>query len=239
MSLIASAAGRALAACPRRRRFAAARRLARAVHPLVRRTAFYKTRTRLDGYREDALRLAIHTMGRLGVEFDPIVTVRGAEAVGAGGAIVISGHFLLNGMFLRWLYERGSRVSVLMAQAPDRPKVIIGTRVPLEVLLPDPMVLVRVRRRVTAGGVVLMDIDALEPGEGRHRVDTPMGPRYVSDAVMRFAERAKLPILFCATRVARGGEVVVSVARPTSSCAASVLREFCHFLVAEARQVER
>jgi hypothetical protein len=175
-------------------------------------------------------------MCRLDVEFDPGLSVRGADAIGAGGALLVSGHFFLNSLLVRWLFDRGHKVTSVMFDPGDRP-TIVGTRVPLDVIRPDRMVLVRIRRRVAAGGVVVMALDSARPLEGGRTVETPAGPRYVSETLPRFAERAGIPILYCATRVAPDGEVVVNVVRPSSSRADVVLDEFCRFLLAETEQI--
>jgi hypothetical protein len=58
------------------------------------------------------------------------------------------------------------------------------------------MMFVRVRRRVAAGGVVLLYIDSELPMEGWHKIDVKYGSLYISDKIMRFAERApSAPVL--------------------------------------------
>jgi hypothetical protein len=232
------ALGGVLSAWPRGRRFAAAQRAARVIRPLLRFRFPSAMQDRyLDGHREWALRCAFASLHQRGGEFAPALTVSGADAIGADGAVFVTGHFRLTGLFIRWLFDRGHRISVVMFRPPARPRVA-GTRVPLDVIRPDAMVFMRIRQRVRNGGVVIIALDQRHPQPGCRRIETPAGERYISDALMRFAERSRIPVLFFSTRVAPTGDVVARVIRPTSSQAAAVFDEFYRFLCFEVDEVE-
>ena len=190
----------------------------------------------LDGYRESALAFMFDKMTLSGIEFDPASTFVGDEPTGPAGAIIISGHFHLNNLYLRLVHDRGKRVNLLMESPPIVPRVV-GTRSPLGIIRPDTMSLVRIRRRVAAGEIVGALVDTTEEREGRPAITTPHGTVFISDEIMRLAERAGLPILFGTTRVAASGKIVMKLIRPSSTRADAVLEEFCQFLRAEIAQV--
>lgn len=221
---------------PRRHRFAIAVWLADRLQPIVRRMLRHLP-PRIDGTREESLRFVCRGARRFDVELDPTLIVRGAENIGAGGAIFISGHFLLNGLFARWLHDQGHRVSAVMRFPPQQP-VIMGTRLPLDVIKADELTFVRIRQRVADGGMVIVDIDDPDPSRRSHLVETRRSPRYVSEAVLKFAEHARIPLLFCATRVTTESEVLTTIARPSMPQSEIVMKEFCLFLQAEAAQTD-
>ena len=230
--------GGAFALCPRRYRFAAARHLARPLRPLRRLITLYSVRrsgAHRVGYRNDALEHTINSLCKSEIEFDLMMNVQGSEAVSEGGAIFISAHTGLSTLFVRWLSDRGHQVSVVTKR---KNRKIPGSLDPLDVIRPDTMMLVRVRQRVAAGRVVLLYVDSEHPIEGWHKIEVKYGPLYISDKVMRFAERARIPILFCATRVMADGQVGSRIVRPSSTSAAVVFDEFCQFLREEIDQTD-
>jgi hypothetical protein len=171
-----------------------------------------------------------------GIEFEPDFTVLGDEAIGPCGMILISGHFHLNHLFLRLLYDRGKRVNLVMASPPKEPN-IWGTRTPLAIIRPDRMSLVRIRHRVTAGEIVGGLVDTVEQREGRHTITTPHETVFISEKIFRLAERAGLPILFGTTRITASGEIIIKLLRPSSTRADAMVEEFCQFLRSEIVQV--
>ncbi|HYE73416.1 MAG TPA: hypothetical protein VEF04_08795 [Blastocatellia bacterium] len=236
--ILATLVGFGFKLCPRQWRFPLAQRFARVFQSLLRRTSQYTNRdTQLDGYCEEALRLTLYTMKRLDVEYDPHITVLGAEAI-KRGSLIISLHFYLNPLFVRWLMDAGYQVSQVAASIPDQPKYA-GSQLPGDALKSDAKVFFGIRRRVAAGGVVVIYLDHPRPLNNGRIVETPVGPRYVSDAALKFAERFQIPVLFCSTRMTEQGQIVTRVIRPSSHHAAGLLDEYCNFVSAEARQVER
>ena len=243
LNVIARGAGTALGAgfalCPRPYRFAAARHLAVPLRPLRRlitRYSTWKGAVHRLGYRNHALQCTLDSLYNAGIEFDQTLTVQGADSIGAGGAILVSAHFGLSLLFVRWLYDHGYRVTVVTEQ--QHRKTIPGTRAPIEVLEPDAMVFVRIRQRVASGGLVLVNVDSELPAERRHKIEVKYGPLYVSDNVMQFAERARIPLLYHATRVLADGEIVTRIVRPTATSAAVAFEEFCRFLRDEIEQTD-
>jgi hypothetical protein len=223
----------AVALCPRRTRFSALLHLSRVATPLLRRIAptppFFGN---LDGYREQVIIEALARLTRHGILVEPRLTVKGQAALPAGGAILVSGHFSLNWLFLRWLHDHGARVRAVAPEPPPQSD-FIGTRMPLHFIKADALGLLRIRRWVAAGGVVGIVLDRREGGARWHSVPTVAGPLFVTDMIMRLAERANLPLLFVSTRLTAGDEVEVEVIRPTGTHAAVIFEEFCRFLRAE------
>jgi hypothetical protein len=86
--------------------------------------------------------------------------------------------------------------------------------------------------------MVIIDIDDPDPSRRSRLVETRRCPRYVSDAVIKFAEHAQIPLLFCATRVTTEREVLTNLARPSLPDSSIVLNEFCRFLQEEATQID-
>jgi hypothetical protein len=186
----------------------------------------------LDGELDRTLVLLLDRMARRNVKFDPSLTVLGAEALDSTGAILISGHFFLNNLFLRWLHDRGRRVSIIMTTRPARTR-FIGTDDPMEIIEADSLCLLRARRRVAEGGIVGIPVDCISHLDGTPSIDSPYGKLFLPQNVMRFAERAGIPLLFVATHVTRDGLVVTNLVRPSSTQADSVYQEFCQFMLSQ------
>jgi hypothetical protein len=188
-----------------------------------------------DGPRETALGALYRCMHRFGLPFDPVVTVGGVQPM--GGTLIITAHFGLTGLLLRWLSDCGHEVSVVMYRGPANP-MISGTREPLDVIPTDQLTLVRVRRRLATGRIVIALADGSVSPSRPHRVQSAIGPRGVSDHIMQFAERTRVPILFASTQVGDSGKVLIRLVRPASVHAEELCREFCQFLesVGVARQ---
>jgi hypothetical protein len=223
----------AVALCPRRTRFAALLHLSRVATPLLRRIAPTPPFVgNLDGYREQVILEALARLTRHGILVEPRLTVKGQAALPANGAILVSGHFSLNWLFLRWLHDHGARVRAAAPEPPPQSN-FIGTRTPLNFIKTDTLGLLRIRRWVAAGGVVGVVLDRREGDARWHGVATVAGPLFVTDKIMRLAERADLPLLFVSTRLTAGGEVEVEVIRPAGTHAADTFHEFCHFLRAQ------
>ena len=93
--------------------------------------------------------------------------------------------------------------------------------------------LVRIRARVAAGYLVAAAVDRTEPLAGWHALSTPQRTVFVSDMIMRLAERSAIPLLFAATRMTADGRIVTNFVRPTAARAECMLHEFSRFLRSE------
>jgi hypothetical protein len=234
----ADAAGRAFGLLPRAWRFGAARRIAVLLAPLFRRSPFYAGRpSLLDGAREECLRMMLRTMTRTGVRFAPEVDVRGAELVPPGGALIVSGHFLLNILLSRWLEDRGHPFTAVVG-GPREPMFVSGTPQQLDLIQRKSDVLLAIRGRMARGRKVLLDVDQRIPQEDWPVVDTAAGRLHVSPVAFRFAERVRTPVLFAATRF-DGRRVMMTFARPSGDDAQTMRDDFCAFLRAEVAAIRR
>jgi hypothetical protein len=231
--------GDAFRLLPRSRRFAAARRIALALAPLLRRLPYYRRRpSLLDGPREEALRIVLRSMTRAGVTFDVDAGIHGRELVPDGGMFIVSGHFLLNVMMTRWIHEAG-RHFIAGLGGPREPMFYAGTRVPLDHVFSSPQIFTRVRKKIAARAIVFLTIEVPVPQEGWIAVETAAGTRYVSPATFTFAARTRTPVLYAATYLDERGRLCVFYERPTSEDPETMAREFCAFLQRHAATVRR
>jgi hypothetical protein len=145
--LLAGVAGNAFRLLPRGARYAVAHRIALLIAPILRRTPYYARRpSRLDGYREESLRMMLRVLARSRVRFDPDIDVRGRELFPDTPALIVSGHFLLNGHMTRWMFDAGREMTVVLGR--DRETMYYsGTRRPVAQLIVGPSVLLQMRRR--------------------------------------------------------------------------------------------
>lgn len=238
LRVLATAAGAVLAAVPRRYRFDLARRVGLAVAPLLALTPLYATRpSRLDGPREEAVRLALHLMRRLRVRFDPKVEVKG-DPLPAGAAIVAGAHFGLHQLPARWLFDRGD-VPAVIAYRPNPAVCYIGSDVPIHYLdAANAAVLVQARCRLAEGKKIIVLIDDEHAAPGLMKVDTVAGPRWVSDAIPRFAERIGVPLFFVHTRIEADGRLASEV-RAAPRKAEEAFAAWCEQLVRDAAGIRR
>jgi hypothetical protein len=237
--IFAAAAGHAFRLFPQRVRYAVALRIALLLAPLLRRSPFYARRpSRLDGYREESLRLVLRTMTRSRVRFDPDIEVRGRELFPAGPALIVSGHFLLDVHMTRWLFDAGRDLTVVLGGERE-PMYYSGTLRPLERILVGPSVLLQMRSRLAEGSSVFIDIESGRMNDGWIPVDTAAGTRWTSIKPLRFAKRIGVPVIFASTIIDERGRMVVTYVRPSSDDPEVMLREFGEFLRAEAARVAR
>ncbi|HYO79393.1 MAG TPA: hypothetical protein VE010_23205 [Thermoanaerobaculia bacterium] len=235
--MLATLTGAAFGLVPRRHRFAVARKLALAAAPLLRASRHYQRRgSPLDGYREEAVRLALHAMRRLRITFDPSLRMRGA-ALPDGPAIIASGHFLLNFVMLRWIFDQGG-APAMIANQPDPLVCYAGTTTRIDTLQAARGVLLTARQRLAAGRKVMVMIDDHNPAPGYVQVETAAGFRYVSPVIHRFAERLNVPLYFANVYVDSHGELAAELrALPREADAA--FEASCRYLTEDAARIER
>lgn len=217
----------AMWAAPRRYRFRAAVAFARAFAPLARRTIWYReqSRLRIDGPREVALHHALSIMSHSGALFDLDLRVEGAEkldaAIGRGrGVLIISPHALLSLSLFRYLYDTG-RVPAIVSMAPFAH--IYGTRLLARAVQPSPVFMIGLRGVLREGGIVCAMIDCGRPGGARTvEFQTPEGPMYVSDALIRLAKRCDASVVFTSVRTDERRGVVLTFGEPEGGAEAGV-----------------
>lgn len=235
---LATLTGVAFTLLPRPHRFRVAKRIALTLAPLLRISRFYERRgSLLDGHREEAVRLAVHAMRRLRIAYDPMIRVDGATPP-EGAAIIACGHFLLNNLMLRWLLDRGDPV-VMIANSPDPVLCYSGTAEPIDTIdSSGPVPLVRARRRLAGGAKIMVMIDDENAEPAYVRVDTAVGPRYLSAAIPRLAERVDVPVFFGNLRVDASGELVFDL-RALPRSAPEAFEACCRYLVEDAARIQR
>ncbi|HYE74273.1 MAG TPA: hypothetical protein VEF04_13125 [Blastocatellia bacterium] len=223
--------------CPRKWRFPLAIRLSIILGQLVRRSTLYRPAAgSLLGFRDHTLRIILDRLIRQGIEFDFVLTVRGAEHLSAEGIILVSGHIYLNLLFMRWLQDHGRRISLVMANPEDRTP-LIDKCIP-SLIKADAWCLNRIRRHVAEGEIVAVALDSPKPGKDAHKIDALNAPVFISSSIFQFAERARIPILYFATHLTPKGEVVTNIVNPSSPQATIATDELCLFLNSYLNQID-
>ena len=214
-------AARALKAVPQHYRFDAARVLARAVEPVLRRTTLYRTwPTRLDGVRELALYGVMTLMDRQRVPFDPPLRVPGVELLHddirrGRGVLVLGLHQSLATLFPRYLHDIGC-TPLIVAASTAFP--IVGAAKSAPALQGSASLLLRVKSQLRSGGVVCAMLDVT--GRETVQTETAVGHIGLNHAWMRLAWRCQASILFVWTHVERK-RIVITLSRPTYAPGAS------------------
>ncbi|MBK5258717.1 MAG: hypothetical protein JJE51_03930 [Thermoanaerobaculia bacterium] len=223
-------------ATPRTYRFHVARLFARLSWRVYRVVVYSNRRPPfLDGSREDVFRVMLRIMDRLGVVFDPVLTVRGAELVPPGAAVFLSGHFMLNSLWARWVVDSGHRLAIIATNTETR---LLGTPRKSDILS-GPAVLVAARSRLLSGCKVHCAVDTGDERPEWQRIETAEGTRWISDAMPRLAERLRVPVLFVCTRVDRNWNVVVTIEKASSVETEAVTHEFRSFFLGQLAQMQR
>lgn len=174
-------------------------------------------------------------MRRLGIGFDPELRVEGPE-LPPGAAILATAHFLLLPLLARRLLDRDAPPVVVAAYPHRLP--FVGTNVPVEYLVPNPNILVQMRQKFGEGKKIFIMIEEPNPHEGWLRVETVAGTRFVSDALLRFAEKIDVPVFFGAIHAGRDGMPEARIeAAPRR--ADEALQAYVAFLVRETAAVRR
>jgi hypothetical protein len=210
---VLSTAGLALALAfrllPKRARFRAAVLLARWLEPLFARTRAFAERARLrtDDPREISLDLLLMMLTRHGTTFDPLLEVEGLEHLGSpgGGPVLIaSTHAMLGMIFVRWLEGRGYRTVTISAYPFRFP----GTRAQAPVVIPSPGLFLEIRQLFRSGRTVIAALDRAAPERRNTRVETAAGPILISEALMEFAMRRGVRIVFMTTLMDSSARIV-------------------------------
>lgn len=208
---LALALGRALALLPRRLRFRAVIVVARFTAPAaIALLSLTRYRGLTTGRVDTTVRVLCRAMIAAGTRFDPDVRYDGPEDL--SGALLVSGHFPLNALVTRCLFDRGTPPAVVK-RFPLSDPCYWGTSVRDEVFDPSPAVLLKVRRALAEGRPVFIDIDTMEDVKRGFRTATPYGVLSISTAVFDFARRLQIPLYFACGRSERRGSPLVYIRR--------------------------
>jgi hypothetical protein len=165
--------------CPRSSRFRLAQNLATAAEFLPRRGWYggdgFVPRWRLDGPRELAFYYVLCRMYRQGRRFDPMLSVIGGDLFDglAGGALLLTGHFVLNPLFFRWLSDRGRDVVVVTRRTGENGyRRVYRSDQLAEVVPADALAFVQIQRRLAEGKLVCYMADTPGAGRGRRNATT-------------------------------------------------------------------
>ena len=211
-------------------RFKLALRLARWGGPLIKAAGYFPMPAFASGnYREFLTAGFLQSLTNRGAEFDAVIEVRGAELIPEKGAILLSGHFYLNFVFLRWLHDNERAHSVFLATGTDR-WPILGTNTELKRLLPGNISLVRVKQLLSEGEIVIAAIDDCEHHPNWTKLEIAGREIYISDALIRFAERSGTPVFFFDTYFESNYKIVTEIVRPSLAEHATIVDDFEPFI---------
>jgi hypothetical protein len=222
---------------PRRRRFRAAVLLARALEPLLRKTAQFRLQAKsgLDGPHEIAANLVLRSLTRHGIEFDPDLAVRGWDEFARAcreqrGVLLAAPHMALMLFILRLCHDyRISMLGIMTA-----PELIYGTRVMAATIAPSPTFLVKARNTLRGGGLVVALLDLSEHRPRRTvEVQTERGPVIVAPALLQIAAACRAQVVFMEMHV-DGYRVAGNIVPAASDSVDGLTREFAEFVSAHA-----
>lgn len=222
---------------PCRKRFGAAMLVANAAVPLVRKTGAYREHHRLgvDGEREIALHLMLHTLTKNGTPFDPIIAVEGYEEFERAhergtGVLVIGPHAALTLLMIRHFYDLGLDPVVI---TPDPSMRVGGTLVTARTVQPSPTFLVRTRSSLRRGDLVCAMPDRAEHhGDRTLEFDTAGGRVIVAPALMHLAARCGAQVVFTEVHV-EGDRLAATFEAPSPNSAGSgeaITKDFIEFV---------
>jgi hypothetical protein len=211
-------------------RFKLALRLARWSEPLIKASGYYPMPAFASGnYREFLTAGILQSMTNHGVEFDPVIEVRGGELIPQDGAIFLSGHFYLSFVFFRWLHDRNTPHSVFLVTGTDEWR-ILGTKTELQRLGRGNVSLVRVRRLLSDGELVIAAIDDCNYHAKWTKLDIPEREVYISEALIKFAHRSDTPIFFFDTYFEGKYGIATDIFHVSLTSRADTVDEFTCFL---------
>ena len=225
---------RSFALLPYRWRFEAMRRLARFSWPvfrLVERSKIFILP--LHNYRDLALKLPLYALIRYNIPFKTSLKISPANLLKANsGVLILTCHLTMNRFFIRWLCDQGRRVSAVTIN--PTPGEYVGWDYPVDGIYPDTKCLFRIRQRIKAGYVVFLPTESLtQTTTHTYRVNLGTQSIYISGKALQFAEKSAIPVLFGLTFISKEGQVVVKLARPSTTHSEIAINEFCQFLSAE------
>jgi lauroyl/myristoyl acyltransferase len=188
----------------------------------------------IDSWRDIALWRLMMAAAAAGLRYDPVVEHRGRDhldaALGSGRGILLAApHSLLGYVLLRLLRDRGGE-PVAIASGLDVP--IFGTADMARIIPVSPTLLAEAVRTLREGGTLCAMIDRPGPEPNAFESPTPLGPLYVSDALLRFALRERASILYCTVRVEKERLRATWSSPPATPTAETIGRDFAAFVAA-------
>jgi hypothetical protein len=182
--------------------------------------------------------MVLRALARSRVRFNPDIDVRGRELFPDTPALIVSGHFLLNGHMTRWMFDAGRDMTAVLGGERET-MYYSGTLRPVAQLIVGPLVLLQMRRSLAEGSNVFIDIESGRMNEGWTPVETAAGTRWTSIKPLQFAKRIGVSVIFASTIIDERGRLVVTYVRPSSDDPDVMLCEFGEFLRDAAARVAR
>lgn len=222
---------------PPRYRFGVAKVAARCVARLLAHkfSPSRSPRPAISSVRDRCLGEFVYFMDTQGFRFDPVLRVSGVEVIESArregrGVLLISTHANANlaTLLVRQLDGSGFPLSVVSTLSPYP---IFGSAKRIEAIKPAGDFLVTVRTRLRAGDVVCAVIDSGDRTDERQiEVRTTYGSLWLSDSIVRLAQRCNARIVFCAAHVDRRWDLQVTLRAPSNGRPDDVIYDFVSFV---------
>jgi lauroyl/myristoyl acyltransferase len=230
---------------PRARRFDAAKAAASAVAPLLRMWRRWQVQNAhmMETPPEAALQMVLRALDRAGTEYDPILQVHGAESFAAAreagrGLLMVGPHAMLSKLVVRYLHDHGY-APILVSAAPMR---LGGLRRPPAQIVKSDAFLLHVRTALRAGSILFSMVD--HDDESSHRitaVPTIAGPVFLSNGLIRVAQRCGAAILFFSSTLSDDGVVHIDLEPPSPSSVSveAITSDLAAFVQAHVHRIQR
>jgi hypothetical protein len=200
---------------PRRWRFRFVLLCGAALTPLVGRTLMERSLPVVGSARDEALRIVFRALTRMRVPYEAEIECDVDEtllpAMREGSVVMLSAHFPLNALLMRWLLDRGHRITGVRE---NRGRAFVwGTAVEIEILPPSQHIMVQMRKQVAGGRSLLLAIDRARPSARPLPAETRFGQTNIATPVFAFAEKLGLPVFFYGVRATKNGPPILTVRR--------------------------
>ena len=202
---------------PRSLRYRYARLFARLFRPLI----AYQLRSipglaSLNSELELSLGYVMRAMTEYGCQFDLPARIHGADAIPSGGVLFTTGHLFLAIAGVRFLCDQGRKVFLVRLTPEHR---LIGTRIPMPVIVPGNLLFVRMRNALRGGTSVAIMLD-----------DALASELVIRRQAIEVAVRSGIPIVFFGANLGNDGAIDVVFERPRASDGEAIARELIDFI---------
>jgi lauroyl/myristoyl acyltransferase len=245
LHLAATLAGEAFRLIPRLRRFGAAKAAAAAIVPILRINGAWRFRSlpMIETPAETALQMVLRTLDRVGAVYEPSVQIHGAEHFSAArrerrGLLLVGPHAALSKLVVRYLCEQEYSPIIVVAE----PMRFAGLSRPPRQIVRSPSFLLRVRTELRAGSIVGAMADHEATGSSRAlSVPTSAGTVYLSDGLIRIAQKCGSAVLFIASGQTDDGEIHIYLAPPSPSSLSlqAITSDFAAFVQSHVLRVQQ
>lgn len=185
---------------------------------------------------DETLRVLFRAMTRMRVRYTPAVQSADVDrellpSLRNGGAVLVTAHFPINALMIRWLYDQGIEVSAIR-ETPGA-AYVWGTPVEIDTLPPSQNVMLQMRSKLLEGRPLLLAIDRARPSARPLNVVTRFGETGIATPVFTLAEKLRLPVFFYGVRAVKTGDPILTVRRipPDPAAFAEEFRRYTELML--------